>query len=101
MHASGHGCSRSVAHISCCKAWKKSIVNMVTVSGETWQCEVTSTIRIQVSNGACADTDVIVTAVKSLGFFPPSWNRRNKGTWRCHNQRSGKSVLRFNNDDAL
>lgn len=62
------GCSRSVAHISCCNGWRKGAVNMLTVSGEEWQCEGTGTVRLQVNDGAYADIDVIVTTVKPLGF---------------------------------
>ncbi|KAG0699088.1 hypothetical protein GWK47_025903 [Chionoecetes opilio] len=46
------GCSRSIAHVSCCKAWKKGIVSMTTVSGEDWQCEETGIVRLQLSDGA-------------------------------------------------
>lgn len=62
------GCSHSIAHISCCKEWRKSAVNMVTVSGEEWQCEGTGTVRLQVSCGAYVDINVIVTTSKPLGF---------------------------------
>lgn len=62
------GCPYSVDHISCCKAWRKSAVNMVTVSGEEWQCEGTGTVLLQVSCGAYVDIYVIVTASKPLGF---------------------------------
>ncbi|KAG0724917.1 Nephrin [Chionoecetes opilio] len=62
------GCSRSIAHVSCCKAWKKGIVSMTTVSGEEWQCEGTGIVRLQLSGGAFTTVRVSVTAVKPLGF---------------------------------
>ncbi|MPC72747.1 hypothetical protein E2C01_067060 [Portunus trituberculatus] len=38
------GCSRSIAHVSCCKAWKEGGVNMVTISCEEWKCEGKGTV---------------------------------------------------------
>ena len=46
------GCSCSIAHVSCCKRWKKGAVRMVTVSGEEWQCKGTGSVRLQLSSGA-------------------------------------------------
>ena len=63
------GCSRSVVHVSCCKAWTKGAVDMVTVSGEKWQCEGTDVVRLQLSGGASTDICVCVTTTKPLGFM--------------------------------
>lgn len=63
------GCSRSIVHVSCCKAWTKGAVDMVTVSGEKWQCEGTGVVHLQLSSGASIDICVCVTTAKPLGFM--------------------------------
>ena len=63
------GCSLSVVHVSCCKAWTKGAVDMVTVSGEKWQCEGTGVVRLQLSGGASTDICAYVTTTKPLGFM--------------------------------
>lgn len=62
------GCSRCVAHVSCCKNWKKEAVSILNISGKEQQCEGTGVVRIQLDNGAVAEVEVIVVSVKPLGF---------------------------------
>lgn len=61
-------CSRSIAHVSCCSEWTTDIANMVTVSGEKWQCEGTSLVHLQLSSGASPNVRPCVIATEPLGF---------------------------------
>ncbi|XP_066985023.1 uncharacterized protein [Macrobrachium rosenbergii] len=62
------GCSQSIAHVSCCKAWNKCAVSKVTVSGQEWVCEGMGAVHLQLSNGANASICVCVTTLMPLGF---------------------------------
>ena len=62
------GCSRSIAHVSCCKEWSNDTISMITVNGEEWQCEGTGLVRFQLSRGTAADVRVCVTATRLLGY---------------------------------
>ena len=60
------GCSRSIAHVSCCEKWKKNPVGMIIISGEEWRCEGTGTV-LHLSNGSSTVVDVTITTSKPLG----------------------------------
>ena len=62
------GCSRSVAHVSCCETWTKSEVCLVTASGDKWQCKGTGVLRLQLHSGGSADVSVCATENMPLGF---------------------------------
>ena len=52
------GCSRSIAHVSCCKTWTKDSISMLTESGQEWRCEGTYPVRLQLGSGAAAEVRV-------------------------------------------
>ena len=57
------GCSRCVAHVSCCKKWRKEDVAILTISGEEQRCEGTGVVSLGLDNGASVDM-----GDKPLGF---------------------------------
>ena len=62
------GCLRCVAHISCCKKWRKEDVAILTISGEEQRCEGTGVVHLRLDNGASVDVKVFVVSDKPLGF---------------------------------
>ena len=62
------GCSRCVAHVSCCKTWRKEDVVILTMNGKEQRCKGTGVVRLQLHNGASAEVDVLVVDSKPLGF---------------------------------
>ena len=62
------GCSRCVAHVSCCSMWTKSALYLITLNSGKWQCEGMSELRLQLRNGATADVSVCMTTQILLGF---------------------------------
>ena len=62
------GCSRCVAHISCCKNWRKEDVSILTISGEEQRCEGTGVVRLRLGNGVSVEVKVFVVSANPLGF---------------------------------
>ncbi|KAK4319771.1 hypothetical protein Pmani_009323 [Petrolisthes manimaculis] len=62
------GCSRCVAHVSCCKKWRKENVTILTISGKEQQCEGTGVVCLQLSNGVSTEVKVFVVNTNPLGF---------------------------------
>ncbi|MPC63074.1 hypothetical protein E2C01_057166 [Portunus trituberculatus] len=60
-------CSRCVAHISCCRKWRKEDVAILTISEEQ-KCEGMGVMHLQLDNGASVDVKVFVVSDKPLGF---------------------------------
>uniref|UniRef100_A0A5S6Q1Z5 RNase H domain-containing protein n=1 Tax=Trichuris muris TaxID=70415 RepID=A0A5S6Q1Z5_TRIMR len=63
------GCSRCIAHMSCCRKWKKRRVSVIAVDGKQFQCKGIGIVRLQPAEGGTpVEVEVIVTSVKPLGF---------------------------------
>uniref|UniRef100_A0A5S6Q4C2 Uncharacterized protein n=1 Tax=Trichuris muris TaxID=70415 RepID=A0A5S6Q4C2_TRIMR len=62
------GCSKCIAHVTCCENWRKEQVTVTTVSGQSLQCIGVSVIRLQPPGGSEAAVEAIVTDKRPLGF---------------------------------
>ncbi|KFD47469.1 hypothetical protein M513_11630 [Trichuris suis] len=62
------GCSKCVAHVSCCKRWRKKPASVIAVDGREFQCEGTGTAHLRATGGVPVEVRIIVTHVKPLGF---------------------------------
>ena len=62
------GCSRCIAHVSCCSSWKQEAVSILTVSGKEQFCKGTGVVTLRLSNGEAVDVDVLVVETTPLGF---------------------------------
>uniref|UniRef100_A0A5S6QJ61 RNA-directed DNA polymerase n=1 Tax=Trichuris muris TaxID=70415 RepID=A0A5S6QJ61_TRIMR len=62
------GCSKCVAHVSCCKRWRKELTSVIAVDGREFQCEGSGTAHLQVTGGVAVEVRIIVTHVNPLGF---------------------------------
>lgn len=64
------GYSQSIAHASCCKAWTKGSMKMLTVNEEVWQCEGTGIVQQCINARLTVEVSVRVTP---LWIFVHSW----------------------------
>ncbi|KFD62362.1 hypothetical protein M514_25485 [Trichuris suis] len=62
------GCSKCVAHVSCCASWRKSPASIIAVDGSEIRCQGLGTVQLQSAEGGRAKVDVVVTVRKPLGF---------------------------------
>lgn len=62
-------CSRCVAHVSCCKRWKKEDIAILTISGKEQRCEGTGVLHLQLGNGTSIEVKVFVVGTKPLWFL--------------------------------
>ncbi|KFD62492.1 hypothetical protein M514_13006 [Trichuris suis] len=62
------GCSKCVAHVSCCKKWRKEPTSVIAVDGREFQCEGSGTAHLRATGGVPVEVRIIVTHVKPLGF---------------------------------
>lgn len=62
------GCSVSIAHVSCCKSWRRQDVRIVTMGERVHRCEGTGVVCLKLSGGATVNIDVYVVSSKTLGF---------------------------------
>ncbi|KFD48847.1 hypothetical protein M513_10210 [Trichuris suis] len=62
------GCTRCIAHESCCRRWRKQLVGMIALNGGALQGQGIGSVRLQATDGLQAKTDVIISQTKPLGF---------------------------------
>ena len=62
------GCSRCIAHESCCSSWKHEAVSILTVSGKEHFCKGTGIVTLHLSSGGAVNVDVLVVETTPLGF---------------------------------
>ncbi|MPC30392.1 hypothetical protein E2C01_023655 [Portunus trituberculatus] len=62
------GCSRCIAHVSCCSSWKHEVVSILTVSGKEYFCKGMGIVNLHLNNGKAVSVDVLVVETTPLGF---------------------------------
>ena len=62
------GCTRCIAHVSCCDSWTKRDVRVIAVNGESQQCLGTAVVSLQAGDVDAGSVDVLVVDYRPLGF---------------------------------
>lgn len=62
------GSTKCIAHVSLCPHWSKENVEVVTVSGESYQCMGTGVVQVQLASGMSVSVSAIIVPSKPLNF---------------------------------
>uniref|UniRef100_A0A5S6QEW3 RNase H domain-containing protein n=1 Tax=Trichuris muris TaxID=70415 RepID=A0A5S6QEW3_TRIMR len=62
------GCTRCIAHASCCRKWRKQRIDVTTVSGEQLRCVCVGSVKLQAPEGRRVTVEVIISEKKPLDF---------------------------------
>lgn len=62
------GSTKCIAHVSLCSSWTKERVNVVTVSGESYECMGSGVVQVCLASGVSVPVSVVVVSSKPLNF---------------------------------
>ncbi|KFD70492.1 hypothetical protein M514_00988 [Trichuris suis] len=62
------GCTKCIAHVSCCRKWRASRIGITTLGGKKFHCEGTGSASLQLPGRNPVEVEVIIAGTKPLGF---------------------------------
>ena len=62
------GSTKCIAHVSLCSRWTAERVNVVTVSGESYECMGSGVVQVCLASGVSVPVSVVVASSMPLNF---------------------------------